>query len=200
MKRILAKVVSTKVKPYRGKLSPNDKKIIDQAIMAWSNDRIADFYDDYGIWPEEFIAKNMDKCLALYGNKKKVTIYRALHFISRAKLLRFIDSLDNGILVEKKIRSWTTDKDVAMRFFNHRGIVKSADENFGCLLVQDIMPKQGLELQVNKYFEYNEDEIVLPPGTFKVQLLDYTVTNQITNIKPLKKWDSYVKQLNKRYK
>lgn len=200
MKRILAKVISTKVKPYRGKLSLNDKKIIDQAIIAWSNDRISDFYDDYGVWPEEFISKNMDKCLALYGNKKKVTIYRALHFISRAKLLKFIDSLDNGILVEKKIRSWTTDKNVAMRFFNYQGIVKSADENFGCLLVQDIMPKQGLDLQVNKYFEYNEDEILLPPGTFKVELLDYTATGQINNTKSLKKWDSYVKQLKKRYK
>lgn len=59
------------------------------------------------------------------------------------------------------------------------------------------MPMQGLQIQVNKRFEYNEDEILLPPGTFKVELIDYTYTDQINNTRSLKKWDSYARQLKK---
>ena len=120
MKTVLAKVISSPVKPYRGKLTRQDKKVIDEAILAWSNDTIGeaiDFEDLYGLSPKEFMAENMGKCLALYGNKKAVTIYRALHFPTRNKLVKFIDSLDNGVLVEKQIRSWTTDKDVAMSYY-----------------------------------------------------------------------------------
>lgn len=201
MKKIFAKVISSPVKAYHGKITKQDKQVIDEAILAWSNDTIGeaiDFKQQYGVSPKEFIDQNMDKCLALYGNKTAVTIYRALHFPTRNKLIKFIDSLDNGVLVEKQIRSWTTNKDVAMGFFNYNnGWIKY---NFGCLLVQQILPKQGLQLEVNPKFEFDEDEILLPPGKFKVELLDYTVTNEIKAPRSLKKWDSYVKQLNKRYK
>ena len=200
MKTVLAKVISSPVKPYRGKLTRQDKKVIDEAILTWSNDTIGDaidFEQQYGVSPKEFINENMGKCLALYGNKKAITIYRALHFPTRNKLVKFIDSLDDGVLVEKQIRSWTTDKDVVMRFFNRSGLI---NHSFGCLLVQQILPKQGLQLEVNPKFEFDEDEILLPPGKFKVELLDYTVTNEIKTPRSLKKWNSYVKQLNKRYK
>lgn len=200
MSSILAKVISSPVKPYRGRLTRQDKKVIDEAILAWSNDTIGeaiDFEQQYGVSPKEFIDENMDKCLALYGNKKAVTLYRALHFPTRNKLIKFIDSLDSDVLVEKQIRSWTTDKAIAMRFFNRTGLVNHL---FGCLLVQQIGSKQGLQLEVNPKFEFDEDEILLPPGKFKVELVDYTVTNEIKAPRSLKKWDSYVKQLNKRYK
>lgn len=198
--KLLSKVISSPAKPYRGKISKQDKQIIDEAIIAWSNDTIGeaiDFERRYGVSPKQFINDNMDKCLAIYGNKKAVTIYRALHFPTRNKLIKFIDALDNGVLVENQIRSWTTDKSVAMRFFNRSGLV---NHSFGCLLVQQILPRQGLQLEVNPKFEFDEDEILLPPGKFKIELIDYTVTNELKAPRSLKKWDSYVKQLNKRYK
>ena len=198
--KLLSKVISSPTKPYRGKISKQDKQIIDEAIIAWSNDTVGeaiDFERQYGVSPKQFINDNMDKCLTIYGNKKAVTIYRALHFPTRNKLIKFIDSLDNGVLVENQIRSWTTDKFVAMRFFNRSGLV---NHSFGCLLVQQILPRQGLQLEVNPKFEFDEDEILLPPGKFKIELIDYTVTNELKAPRSLKKWDSYVKQLNKRYK
>lgn len=200
VKRLQASIISPKIKPYKGVLTRQDKSAIELALIAYSNDtggEAWDFEQEYGLSPSKFIAQNYDKLLAYASNKKSLILYRALHFRTKAKLNKFIDSLERGILVEKKITSWTTDKSVAMMFFTKLGLVH---EVVGCLLAQQVKPGEVVKVPVNKRMRYAEDEYILPPGKMKVELIDYSVTEELNLTNKLTKWNSYAKELKKRYR
>lgn len=203
MKVILSSRIGNKVKPYSGKISVEDKETITKALTAYSNDSFDEytyFEHKYGISPVEFIAKHWNKVLKLYGNKKKVTVYRGLHFSTKAKLNRFLDPIvsNSNTLIEKKLTSWTADKRVAELFFSK--YILSAIEPVGCLLVQEIGSYEAIELSIDENFRYDENEYLLPPGKFKVEVLDYSVTEDIKPDKNrYKEYKSYMNTLKKRY-
>ena len=159
---------------YKGKFTEEEiEKFVDILVDYTNEDD--EFSWNYGIKnPELFIRQNFSKYLALFGNQKPLTIYRGLQFKTEKELTKFLKTIDknNGLLIETRCRSWTTDKSVAMDFF-----YRMKNQSYGCILRQSIKKNQGIVIPYNaKRMEFvDEKEVIIAPGKFKLDDKDWTV-------------------------
>lgn len=169
-----ASYIGVKPSVYKGKFTEDEiEKYVDILIDYTNED---DAYSwEYGIKdPELFIRQNFSKYLALFGNQKPLTIYRGLQFKTEKELEKFLKTINknNGLLIETRCRSWTTDKSVAMDFF-----YRMRNRAYGCMLRQRIMKNQGIVVPYNaKRMEFvDEKEVIIAPGKFKLDDKDWTI-------------------------
>ena len=168
-----ASYVGVKPSVYNGKFTEDEiEKYVDILIDFTNEDD--EFSWNYDIKnPELFIRQNFSKYLALFGNKKTLTIYRGLQFASKQKMIKFLDAIEKtGLLVENRCRSWTFDQSIALNFYQ-----RMTNLSYGCILKQRIKPYEGIQVPWNaKRMEFaNEKEVILAPAKFKLDDIDWSV-------------------------
>lgn len=168
-----ASYVGVKPSVYKGEFSEDEiEKFVDILVDYTNEDD--EFSWNYGIKnPELFIRQNFSKYLALFGNKKPLTIYRGLQFASKQKMITFLDAIEKtSVLVESHCRSWTSDQSIALNFYQ-----RMSNRSYGCILKQRIKPYEGIQVPWNATrMEFaNEKEVILAPGKFKLDHIDWSV-------------------------
>ena len=136
------------------------------------------------------VERNFDKILNFFPNEERLTIYRGLNFYTEDDYNNFIRSIHSGYLKESSITSWTTNKNIAMKYAKSRQFYMDAFTpdmaqaldlaltlrtqydvaGFrGIILYKSIEPYTGIDVsKVNSA----EAEIILPPGSHKVSYID----------------------------
>lgn len=126
------------------------------------------------------------KIFALYGNKRKLTIYRGICFYRKDKYLEYLEHLKNGtITIQNKVSSWTKDLEIAKQYskvedaieYSHRKDLLNAEKTADCyslVLKQEIAAHQAVVMPYAfaPGFKY-EKEVILFPGTYSIDIEDY---------------------------
>jgi hypothetical protein len=122
-----------------------------------------------------------------YGNDEPITIYRGLNFSSREDYDSFMKSIKNGSIAPESITSWSPSKKQALIFAKTKpsymefmsasswaeiSAQSKAKERItgyrGILLKTEIAAGAGLDVQKTGYGA--ESEIILPAGTYQVEI------------------------------
>lgn len=131
------------------------------------------FKKRYGMLPKEFISHNYQQIQKIYKGRysRPFVIYRGLYFTSHQKLTAFLSFISNGYLIENTITSWTYDFPTAYLFSLYRPL--TVNSSYGCIISTSIIPTQIISLREFKNSKYKEFEYILPPGKYKVDIIDY---------------------------
>ena len=154
-------------------------------LLAYDQEEIDDILDKYvmdyntsHLQDDEFL----EDAKYYYPNKEPLRVFRGLLFQSEGSYKNFIKSIKSGYLTTTRATSWTKSKDVAEDFATHeknltnsitmglylsikrdRKLYDKIDGYKGVVLVTNIEPRQGIELNIG-----GEAEVLLPPGRYKV--------------------------------
>ena len=167
-------------------------KIINGPLFSLSKSKLTenkesykwlDKYTEYGYnkYPSENIVNYL---LKKYPNKETIPIYRGLHFDTKEEYDEFIGNFKNKVKTGS-ISSWspsyTTAEDFAMtkKTYHPTAMIMSQEmerENSkdymtgyrGVVLKTTIEPNTGIDVNKTKYAK--ENEIILPPGTYDVEI------------------------------
>ena len=151
-------------------------ELFKQVLFCYMNDDRATnalFKKRYGMLPKEFISHNYQQIQKIYKGRynRPFVIYRGLYFTSHQKLTAFLSSISNGYLIENTITSWTYDFPIAYLFSLYRPL--TVNRSYGCIISTSIIPTQVISLREFKNSKYKEFEYILPPGKYKVDIIDY---------------------------
>lgn len=179
----------------------------------------------YTLNPTTPIIGIFEDALYRYSNDKPITIYRGLNFSSKEGYEEFMQSITNGRLKIERCSSWSPSKSTAEIFamtrpcymefmgFGSMTLVSQQEKESeriagyrGVILKTRISAHKGIDLRKTSFAK--EDEILLGPGTYRVEVSDvlsYKDTLENTNIddmiyslrnkeEELQKFLSYVKK------
>ena len=136
------------------------------------------------------IERNFDEILKYFPNDSKEVIYRGLSFYTEDEYNDFVKSIKSGIYKTSTISSWTTSKNIAIKYAKSRQFYMDAYTpdmaqaldlalklrtkhdvaGFrGIVLTAVIEPNAGIDVRKVSNIE---QEIILPKGTYKVKFAD----------------------------
>lgn len=136
------------------------------------------------------IERNFDEILKYFPNDNKEVIYRGLNFYTEDEYNDFIKSIKSGICKVNSISSWTTSKNIAVKYAKSRQFYMDAYTpdmaqaldlalklrtkydvaGFrGVILTTAIEPNIGIDVRKVSNIE---QEIILPKGMYKVKVAD----------------------------
>ena len=136
------------------------------------------------------IERNFDEILKYFPNDSKEVIYRGLNFYTEDEYNDFINSIKSGIYKVNSISSWTTSKNIAVKYAKSRQFyidaytpdmaqaldlalklkTKHDVAGFrGVILSAVIEPNIGIDVRKVSNIE---QEIILPKGMYKVKVAD----------------------------
>lgn len=139
-------------------------------------------YDNLDKWPSR---ETISELLRRYPNQEAMTLYRGMNFRTEDEFIAFKDDLKDGSVPFNGISSWTTTRESAWQFavvrptyypdretFQQEKLAREQGEELrgfmGIILKTRIGVGQGID--VNKSDLGHEDEIILPPGSFAVEI------------------------------
>lgn len=172
-------------------------------LLAYDQEEVDDILDKYvmdyntsHLRDDEFL----EDAKRYYPNKKPLRIFRGLLFYSEESYKRFVESIKSGYITTDRATSWTKSKDVAEDFATHeknldnsvamglylsmkrdRRLYDKIDGYKGVVLVTNIEPRQGIELNIG-----GEAEVLLPPGRYKVSRYEIQSYDEIVGDKTAK--------------
>ena len=128
--------------------------------------------------------------------KASATVYRGLSYPKtsiEAYVSLLIKLLSKGSITSNEFRSWTLDKATAEEFayFDPHTIQGNNTAHYvgGCILKTSIQGKYAVDIDYADASDYDESEVLLPPGTYQCTLLNavvFSVKDSAVD-KPLKK-------------
>jgi hypothetical protein len=140
-------------------------------------------YTEYGYnkYPSENSLKYL---LKKYPNEQSITIYRGLHFDTKEEYDKFMSSF-NSKVTTKVISSWSPSYSTAEEFamtkktYHPTAMIMSQEMERekakeymtgyrGIVLKTTISPNTGIDVDKTKHAK--ESEIILPPGTYNVEI------------------------------
>lgn len=165
----------------------NESAIYDQLRAADDLDELDKALTKYVLNPDYkyLIADVLDDAIAEYGNTSAVTIYRGLNFDTKDDYDKFMKLISGGTLRSKGISSWSPDKKTAKQFSmtkpsymefmdrarmsmisNQHKVGERITGYRGIVLKTKIAKGKGIDLR--RFKNHAESEVLLPPGTYKV--------------------------------
>lgn len=165
-------------------------------LLAYNKEEVDNILEKYVIdYNTSHLTDNefLEDAKYYYSNKEPLRVFRGLLFQSEGSYKNFIKSIKSGYLTTTRATSWTTSKDVAEDFATHRKNLNNSvamglylsmerarraydkiDGYKGVVLVTNIDPKQGIELEIG-----GEAEVLLPPGRYKVSRYEFQSYDEI---------------------
>jgi hypothetical protein len=139
-------------------------------------------YDGMDKYPSDRVVADL---LDYYPNDKESTIYRGLNFESKEEFDKFMNSIKSGEMETGSITSWSPSKSTAWQFAVTRPTyflnfeLMSADSERrkqreymlgyrGVILKTTVKPGDAVDVTKSDYSK--ENEMILPPGTYEVEV------------------------------